>query len=386
MNHPFPTHRLTYRIAARAAILGVVFAALAATNLAAGPVDGNKAFSQSASAAVDRIAREDGFSGVILVARGNQVLLRKASGLADRERNIPNTVETKFPLESITKQFTAAAILLLIEDGKLSLTDPIAKYYPACPPAWKDITIAQLLTHSSGIDDDAVNFQSYRDFIVQTGKTPLAFAPGADFRYSNAGYGLLTAVIENVSGQSYSEFMRSRIFVPLGMRNTGYGEVPGGAVKGYIRSVSAPSGHDEWQSGSPARLETHGGFGGLYSTLDDMLIWSRALDSDKLLSPASRQAMFTDYGHNYGFGWRFASKFDRKLVWHTGNDQDAGFASILDRFPVEGLTVIVLTNNIGLTHSTATLTVAGESTTFPANAAREVVERVESLYFTGKAQ
>jgi CubicO group peptidase (beta-lactamase class C family) len=150
--------------------------------------------------------------------------------------------------------------------------------------------------------------------------------------------------------------------------------------------VSATSGHDEWQSGSPTRLETHGGFGGLYSTLDDMLIWSRALESDKLLSPAWRQAMFTDYGHNYGFGWRFANKFGRKLVWHTGNDQDAGFASILDRFPEEGLTVVVLTNYIGLTNSTAMLTVGGKSTTFPATATREGVERVESLYFIGKAR
>jgi D-alanyl-D-alanine carboxypeptidase len=117
-----------------------------------------------------------------------------------------------------------------------------------------------------------------------------------------------------------------------------------------------------------------------------MLVWSRALESDKLLSPASRQAMFTDYGHNYGFGWRFAAKLGRKLIWHTGNDQAAGFAAILDRFPEEDLTVVVLTNNIGLTNTTATLTIGGKATTFPATAAREVVEQVEGLYFSGKAR
>src|SRR5665213_1644478 len=237
-------------VATGTAVLGILLAA--ATDLGAAPIGGDKAFAQSANAAVDRIAREDGFSGVILVARGNRVLVHKASGLADRERNIRNTVETKFPLESITKQFTTAAILLLAEDGKLSLSDSIAKYYPAIPPAWKDITIAQLLTHSSGIDNGAVNFQSYRDFVLQSAKSPLAFAPGTDILYSNAGYGLLTAVIENVSGKNCADFVQSRIFVPVEMSDSGYGAIPGDAVKGYIRSISPASGHEIWQSGSQA--------------------------------------------------------------------------------------------------------------------------------------
>jgi len=376
-------HRL---ITPKCFALGIALATLAPTNVLANPIYGSSAFEKAASEAVEHVTREDSFSGVILVARDNHVLLRSASGLADRSRNIPNTIETKFPLESITKQFTAAAILLLIEDGKVSLADPIAKYYPTCPSAWREITIKQLLTHSSGINDNAVDFRSYRDFKIAVGKAPLAFPAGSDFLYSNVGYGLLTGVIEDASDQSYADFVRGRIFVPLGMRNTGYGEIPGHGVKGYIHAASGASGQDEWQGGTAARLEEHGGFGGLYSTIDDMLIWSRALASDKLLSSMSRQEMLTDYGHNYGFGWRFATKFGRKLVWHTGNDNRAGFASIFDYFPEEGLTVVALTNNVGLTNFMATLTVEGKPMTFPATAARKAVEQVERLYFMDKPE
>jgi len=191
-------------------------------------------------------------------------------------------------------------------------------------------------------------------------------------------------VIERISRQSYASFLSDRIFAPLEMHDTGYGTIPGDVVKGYVRSASSASEPEKWQSGRPLRLEIMGGFGGLYSTLDDVLVWIRALESNKILSAAYRKAMFADRGHNYGFGWRFAVKFGRPLRWHTGSDSSAAFASIVDSFPDEGLTVVALTNNTGLTHSTATLVVGGKSTTFPATAAREVVEQVESLYFTGK--
>jgi len=236
------------------------------------------------------------------------------------------------------------------------------------------------------VDCTCANFSvsSYEEYIRHSAETPLAFTPGNGFLYSNAGYGLLTGVIERVSGRHYSDFLHSRIFGPLGMRDTGYGTIPGKAVKGYIRTISKSSQHEEWRKGAPAKLEAEGGFGGLYSTVDDMLNWNRALTAGTILSAASRKAMFADYGHNYGFGWRFAAKFNRKLVWHTGNDPSGGYASIVDRFPEEDLTVIVLTNNTGFTRSTATLVIGGKVTTFPANAARNVVERLEALYFSGK--
>jgi CubicO group peptidase (beta-lactamase class C family) len=354
-----------------------VIAALAASAVVASPVRGDEAFLRDANDAADRVAREDGFSGVVLVARGDHVLVRKAEGFADRARQIAITPETKFRIESISKQFAATAILLLVQDGKLSLSDSIAKYVPLAPHAWNRITIEQLLTHSAGIH--SCDCGSQADFIRAAEAAPLDFAPGTDFRYSNAGYALLGAVVARVSGRSYPDFMRSRIFAPLGMRRSRFGW--GSNVKGYVRSVS--SSREEWKDGQPENPESQIGFGGIYSTVDDILIWERALRGDRLLSAASRKAMFTDYGHNYGFGWRFASKLGHAMVWHTGANPDAGFASIVDTFPADGLTVVALTNNTGLTNSSATLTIAGKTATFPAIAARKLVDEIESLYFTG---
>jgi CubicO group peptidase (beta-lactamase class C family) len=261
----------------------------------AAPIGGDKAFEQAANAAVDRVAREDGFSGAILVARGDQILLRRASGFADRERKIPNTPDTKFSIESITKQFTAAAILLLVEDGKVALSDPIVKYYPDIPPVWNTITIAELLTHGSGIDDCVDNCRSKPDVFLGirthagalrvTASKTLAFKPGTDFLYSNVGYGLLTAAIERASGENYAQFMRQRVFEPLGLRHTGSGPIPADVVKGYIRTVS--SGREPWQIGETENLGLFGGFGSIYSTLNDMLAWNRGLQAGKLLSAAS---------------------------------------------------------------------------------------------------
>ena len=350
----------------------------------ADPVGGDAVFKRLAEATTLRLANTDGFSRVIVVAHGDKILLRKAEGFADREQGIRNLVGTRFPLESITKQFTAAAILLLVEDGKISLDDPISKYYAPLPAAWTKITLKQLLSHSAGIVDclpcERDGFDNYREFIDRSVATQLAFSPGTDFLYSNAGYGLLADVIERVTGRRYGTFIKERIFTPLHMIHSGYGALPTNSAKGYIHNVGDPV----WHDGAGAHLEAHAGFGALYSTLDDMLIWVRALNGNTLLSQSSRAAMFTDYGHNYGFGWRFADKFGQKLLWHTGADFSAGYATIEDEFPDDNLVVIVLSNNTGLTKSHATLTIEGKPVTFPANAARELVEEVEGLYFEGK--
>jgi CubicO group peptidase (beta-lactamase class C family) len=375
-------------VTARFIALIAAFLTFVAAPAATAPQDSDAAFMKGASEAVDRVAREDGFSGVILIARGDQVLLRKAAGFADRERNIPNTPESKFPLASLGKQFTATAIMLLVEDGKLSLDDPISKHYAVSPPAWKDVTIRHLLTHGSGIRDYWVThpelrqqfedrFHSYQDLFQSVINDPLGFQPGTDFSYSNAGYALLTAVIERLSGQSYGEFVRTRLFAPLGRHNTGYGGVL--PINAYSRSVTPGTQQVEWRNIGPDNLSVYGGAGGIYSTLDDMLIWSRAFFGGRVLSPASMNAMLTDYGFNYGLGWRFAPKFGRNMIWHTGNG--GGFASIFERFPEDDVTLVLMTNNTSPTDSTATLLIEGKVTTFPANAARKVVEEVERLYF-----
>ena len=373
---------MTWAAQIRHMVFGAALSAFFVATAAAAPTGGDAAFTMAAEKAVTTVEREDGFSGVILVARGDKVLLRKAAGFADRERNIPNTPDMKSPLESVTKQFTAAAIMLLVQDGKLALDDPISKYYAASPTTWKDVTIKHLLTHASGIHDHyappSYKAQSYEDYIRLAVRDSLVFPAGTRFQYSNTGYALLTAVIERVSGQSYADFLRTRIFAPLRMRNTGYGgTLP---VTGYMRSVSPAAPQPEWQNRGPENLSAYGGFGGLYSTLDDMLIWSRALGDDRILSAGSRRAMITDYGYNYGFGLAMQTKFGRTLIYHTGND-GAGHASIFDRFPEEQLTVVVMTNNTGVTDSTATLMIDGKPLTFQANAARKVVEEVERLYF-----
>lgn len=368
----------------RVVAIAVLLLLTAATSGAA-PIAGDDAFERAANAAVDRVTALDGFSGVILIARGNFVLVKRASGLADRDRDFAISPEMKFPIESISKQFTAAAILLLVQDGKIRLDDHISKYFPQRPEAWRDITLKQLLNHSSGISDCACTpkefaqrtqaFNSYRDFIALAAATPVAFAPGTNFQYSNAGYALLTLVIEKVSGEDYGTFMSSRIFSPLAMEHTGFGSIPGDAARGYKRVVSPDGEDEEWRRGNPPRLDRLGGFGGIYSNVNDLLLWVRALDTNILLNGASRRAMFSDYGHSYGLGWRFTEKHGLKLRWHTGSDPDAAFAAIVENFPDEGLTVIALTNNVGT---------AGKPAAFPTTAARELVEEIERLYFTGK--
>ena len=358
-------------------ILGVIAAVCGSLTIAAGlPSGGDAEFTRAASAAVQRIEREDGFSGVILVARGDRVLLRKAAGYADRERQIRNTPETKFPIESVTKQFTATAIMMLVDEGKISLDDSILKYYPEGPGTWQNIRIRHLLTHSSGIEDRPGLPESRADFFREIQNDSLGFEPGRGFRYSNGGYSLLAEVIKRVSGESYGDFLARRIFGPLGMRNTGFGEIPENPVKGYIRLDG------ELRVGPRQRSDIGAaGAGGIYSTVDDMLLWSLAQGSDRLLSSQSRAAMFTDYGFDYGFGVRFSPKFGRKLIWHTGNNPAAGFASIFDRFPGDALTVIAMTNAEGRSDSKVTLLIEGKVQTFPAGPMRKAVEEVERLYF-----
>ncbi|MDE2477029.1 MAG: beta-lactamase family protein [Alphaproteobacteria bacterium] len=358
--------------------IGLISAALVAASTVAAPDDQTRkdeAFSRAASAIVDRVEREDGFSGVILVARGDKVLLRKAAGFADRERQIRNTPETKFPLESVTKQFTATAIMMVVDDGKISLDDSILKYYPEGPTAWRDVKIRHLLTHSSGIEEQPGTFLPRGDFFRAVQSDGLRFKPGGGFRYSNTGYALLAEVVKRVSGTSYGDFLAKRIFGPLQMCNTGFGEIPNNIVKGYVRVDG------ELRTGRVQRPDIlAAGAGGIYSTVDDMLLWSLAQGGDRLLSSQSRAAMFTDYGFDYGFGVRFSPKFGRKLIWHTGNSPD-GFASIFDRFPDDELTVVAMTNAESPTHSKATLLIEGKVQTFPANAMRKAVEQVERLYF-----
>lgn len=288
------------------------------------------------------------FGGAILVARDGKVLASKGYGMANVEHDIPNTPETKFRLGSITKQFTAAAILLLEERGTLSVQDQVCKYVPECPDAWREITIHHLLTHTSGIP----NFTSFPDYLktmmqpspaastVERFKgKPLDFKPGERMSYSNSGYVLLGYIIERITGKSYDAFIRENIFEPLKMTNTGY-DVSSQILKhraaGYARRG------DGLTNAAYLDMTIPHAAGALYSTVEDLYLWDQALYTEKLLSKPSLDKMFTPFKNNYAYGWTVTTQFNRKMIGHGGGIN--GFVTFISRYPDDKTFVVVLSN------------------------------------------
>lgn len=303
------------------------------------------ALAQRIGAYLQAQADSGAFSGVVLAARDGQVLFQGGFGMADAERGVPNTPQTVFRLGSITKQFTAMAILLLAADGKLSLEDPACRYLDNCPPAWAPITIRHLLTHTSGLP----NYTDFDDFDATEGQPatpaqliarfrdlPLNFAPGTDYSYCNSGYVLLGAIIERVSGESYESFLTRRIFGPLGMEHTGYDHDPLG-ISGRAIGYVSPG-----DRAAPLDLTTLFAAGALSSTVGDLLKWDRALAAGRLLPPALQQAMFTPFRNDYGYGWKVVQRFGRRAQLHDG--LVSGFSTNITRFPDDGVVVITLSN------------------------------------------
>lgn len=292
--------------------------------------------------------RVNRFSGAILVARNGQPVVSKGYGMANIELAVPNTPQTVFRLGSITKQFTAMAVMLLAERGKLSVSDSVCKHLPDCPAAWQPITVRNLLTHTSGIP----NYTGFPDFgktaalttssVEMTGRfkdKPLDFAVGEKYAYSNSGYYLLGVIIERVSGKSYADFLQENIFTPLGMKQTGY-DNPVRIIKnraaGYARQG------DEFVNAAPIDMTTAFAAGALYSTIEDLLIWDQALYTEKLASRKSLDEIFTPFKSGYGYGWSVGKKFDHQTIAHGGNIY--GFSTHITRFPADRVTVIVLSN------------------------------------------
>ena len=298
------------------------------------------------------------FSGSVLISQHGHVLLSKGYGLADRAQKIPNGPQTRFLIGSNTKQFTAAAILLLEVQGKLKVTDLICTYIPKCPSAWGVITIKELLTHTSGIPD-YVN--TLPDFVGYAGPPltplqviahfrdlPLEFAPGTTWKYSNSGYFLLGYIIEQVSGLSYEAFLQNNILTPLNLRDTGYNHNSNGVAMGYTDGYSATP-------IEPLDPSLTYAAGALYSTVGDMNRWEQALTTDTLLPAASRAEMFaiqmaiTDPAAppmyaGYGYGFFIGTDSGRPIIWHGG--AVPGFLSIEARYPVDDVTVVILGNQM----------------------------------------
>ena len=270
--------------------------------------------------------------------------------MADLEKKIAATPQTNYRLASVTKQFTATAILLLYQDSKLSLDDRIKRWLPSLPAALDSVTIRQLLTHTSGIID-------YED-VIPPGTTTQPhdadvlrllesqdstyFKPGTKYQYSNSGYALLALIVERVSGKSFATFLHDRIFAPLGMNHTvafenGISTVSNRAF-GYTMKDSAWTRKD--QSTTSAVL----GDGGIYSSIDDLVRWDAALYDSRLLNDASRKLAFspqtpTDKPDvSYGFGWRITGE----TLWHSG--ETSGFRNVIVRYLARHLTVVILTN------------------------------------------
>jgi CubicO group peptidase (beta-lactamase class C family) len=294
--------------------------------------------------------QSDGPGAAVLVLKNGEAVVRRSYGHANLEQTQRVALKTNFRLASVTKQFTAAAILLLIEDRKLSLTDSVRKWLPSLPEIAAPITIRHLLTHTSGLID-------YEDVIPETmthqlhdadvltlleGQSKLYFEPGSSYRYSNSGYALLALIVERASGLAFAQFLKARIFEPLKMNDTIAYEAETSVVQHRAYGYSEIEGR--WQRTDQSQTSAVLGDGGVYSSIDDLAKWDAALNDERLLKASSLQAAFTsatrtdDPAVDYGFGWRITDD----SVWHSG--ETIGFRNVMVRYPKERLTVVVLTN------------------------------------------
>ena len=298
------------------------------------------------------------FMGSILIVRHGQVPAERSFGSANLEWHIPNAPSTRFHIGSITKQFTAANILLLADQGKLRLDDPVSKYIDNSPDAWKNITLLHLLTHTSGIvsitdlppDQAALTRGGTPAEIVERFRNQaLLFPPGTQARYSNSGYILLGMVVEKVSGEPYATFLQRHIFDPLGMRDTGVDngtDVVENLASGY-RLQAGTLVHAEFVD-----MRIPFAAGDMYSTAGDLARWEEGLYGGKLMRPDSLKRMITPGIGDFGLGVVAQQVQGERVISHTGGIQ--GFVADLRYYPDQGIAVVVLSN----TESKETLTLS----------------------------
>ena len=274
----------------------------------------------------------NGFSGAVLIAKKGDIILSKGYGLANKEQNVPNSPETVYDICSVTKQFTAAAILKLAEEHKLKLEDPINTFFDNLPEDKKGITIHQLLTHTAGFDHgntDDFDLTPKDIYFSNLFQSNLLFTPGLKYKYSNAGYSILGRIIELVSGQDYETFMNKNLFQLSGMQHTGY-LLPAWdkltIANEYLLNVSNESSHIAHYKEDGEIARTLLANGGIHSTNEDMYKWYQALKSNKILSQESFEkltkphvAEYEDESSHYAYGWAiFTSKRDTKVITHNG--------------------------------------------------------------------
>ena len=298
---------------------------------------------------------EQGFHGSVLVAMDGKKLLSQGYGFANDQQQVENHYNTVFDIGSITKQFTAAAILKLEMQGKLSVNDKINKYLNGIPEDKSDITIHELLTHSSGLPSaigDDYEVTTDDEFVKQAMESPIRFRDKTKYNYSNVGYSLLTLIIQEVSGMSYEEFLYHQLWKPANMQNTGYLR-PGFKSK----SVAVGYRNDEaWGRPNEQKWDVDGpylhlkGNGGILSTTEDMYKWHLALLSDQILSKKAKEKYYKPHVEEgegsssyYGYGWAiFDTPRKTKLIAHNGGN--GIFFADFWRYFTEDLTIIVMTN------------------------------------------
>ncbi len=292
----------------------------------------------------------------LLVARGGKVVLAQGFGLANVELQVPVKPETIFESGSVGKQFTATAVMMLVEEGKVGLDDPLTKYFKTAPQSWNGVTVRELLSHTAGFGDYPKDFDFRRDWtedqlLKLVEGIPLAYAPGTKWEYSNLGYLTLGILIHRVTGEFYGDFLQQRIFHPLEMSSTriiSEADIVPNRAAGY-RLVKGELKNQEWVS--PTMNTTADG--SLYFSTLDLAKWDAALYTERLLKKSSLDQMWAivklkngqrNKGH-YGFGWFIDERQGHRCIHHDGAWQ--GFQTAIDRYVDDQLTVIALSNLSG---------------------------------------
>lgn len=359
-----PVHSLKLRLLPALLVAGLAFGAahpavvFADASRATAPtviVDGDIA--RQIDSVFSTTFKADEPGAAIIVVKDGKTVLRKGYGLADTEKKVPIQPGDVFRLGSITKQFTAVAILMLEEEGKLSVQDEITKFLPDYPTQGKKITVEHLLTHTSGIKS-YTGMPGFRNIVNKDMKPlevvdffknePMEFSPGERYAYNNSGYFLLGVIIEKVSGMSYADFVAKRIFEPLGMAHTAF---EGFERNGVKRIAGYQRGRAGYEPARPMSMTQPYAAGSLVSTVDDMARWDAAITAGKLLKPANWKRAFTPYVLNngkptdYGYGWQVRKFQGEEMIEHGGAIN--GFHTQGMRLPASRIYVAVLTNRLG---------------------------------------
>ncbi len=289
----------------------------------------------------------------LLVVKAGKIVRAEGIGLANVELQVPVKPETIFQSGSVGKQFTATAVMMLVEEGKIGLDDPLTKYFADAPPAWKEVTVRELLSHTAGFGDYPKNFDFRKDWteaeeLKLIESIPLAYPPGTKWAYSNFGYVTLGILIHRVTGEFYGDFLQQRIFQPLGMSSTriiSEADIVPNRAAGY-RLVKGELKNQEWV----APIVNTTADGSLYFSIVDLAKWDAALYTEKLLKRSSLDLMWTPVKlkngqpnkGNYGFGWFIEQRSGHRCIHHDGAWQ--GFETAIDRYVDDQLTVVALSN------------------------------------------